>query len=589
MKDYGIAMPAELFYRRRVSGIDAIEAESATAAGAYFLATPVLARPGYTQVSEDSQRQERRRHALCIITGLTAAALVIHGFHPFAEDGGLYLAGVKRVLDPTLYPGSSEFVLGHLRFSLFAPMVAWMVRASGLDLETVVLLLHLASIWLTLAAAWMLAGRCFRNMAQRTGAVALLTAWLTLPIAGTSLMLMDPYVTARSISTPMTIFALVGAVDFLRSTRSGDRWRWSALAMTCASLLVAVAAHPLMAAYGFGCVLALGAATLEHRSSRVTAAVGLAAAAVVAAVALRLVAQPESIAYQHVALSRYYWFLSQWHWYELAGAVAPLGIMAAVAWQRRRNRGSAQFELAWMCLTTGAIAIMVAALFARVQSANHLVARMQPMRMFQLIYIVMILLLGGMLAQWMGKRTLHWAAAFGLLAAGMIYAERMTFPASDRIEMTEVIEVPENGWVQAFEWIRKNTPKDAVFALDADYITRPGEDAQGFRAIAERSALPDYSKDGGEAAITPALTEEWKAGEEAQSRLSERTDEDRVAALAKKGVSWLVLERKAKTSFTCEYSNAAVKVCRLPDTPTDALRVSLRQPALEGTASPVQR
>ena len=73
--------------------------------------------------------------------------------------------------------------------------------------------------------------------------------------------------------------------------------------------------------------------------------------------------------------------------------------------------------------------------------------------------------------------------------------------------------------MQAFLWIRGNTPKDALFALDADYINAPGEDAQSFRAIAERSALPDYSKDGGEASIAPDLTAAWSIGQAAQRGL----------------------------------------------------------------------
>ena len=78
-----------------------------------------------------------------------------------------------------------------------------------------------------------------------------------------------------------------------------------------------------------------------------------------------------------------------------------------------------------------------------------------------------------------------------------------------------------NLWVQAFVWIRGNTPKDALFALDADYINAAGEDAQCFRAIAERSALPDYSKDGGEASIAPELADAWAIGQAAQQRLSD--------------------------------------------------------------------
>ncbi|MCU1319017.1 MAG: hypothetical protein JWP98_535 [Edaphobacter sp.] len=71
------------------------------------------------------------------------------------------MAGIKRILDPAMYPHGTEFVVEHLRFSLFAPMVAGLVRASGLSVEMVLLLLHIASFWATLFAAWMLAERCY--------------------------------------------------------------------------------------------------------------------------------------------------------------------------------------------------------------------------------------------------------------------------------------------------------------------------------------------------------------------------------------------------------------------------------------------
>ena len=547
------------------------------------MATSVLSSPGLDSVHNEEQKQESQAFAASLISGLTVIALIVHGFHPFAEDGGLYLAGVKSILDPSLYSSGPEFVQGHLRFSLFAPSVAWLVRRSGMRLEAGLLLIHLASIWLTLAAAWMLASRCFSSVRQRTGAVVLLAVWLTLPIAGTSLMLMDPYVTARSISTPLTLLALVWALDFLHSTRWGSRWNWFSLVLTVSALMVAAMVHPLMAAYGFGCVLALSATLPERPTSRAAAVFALGAAAVIVAVILQTVAQPESPDYHTVAMSRYYWFLSEWHWYELAGAIAPLAILTMFSWPERYREDNARSTLAQMGLTAGTIALVVAAAFARIGSATHLVARLQPMRIFQQIYIVMILLLGGTLARWMGKRPLRWVGAFGLLAVVMFFAERQTFPSSEHIEMTEAGEQAANGWVQAFEWIKKNTPKNAVFALDADYITKPGEDAQSFRAIAERSALPDYSKDGGEAAITPALTEEWKAGQEAQTKLSERSDSDRLATLTPKGVGWMVLEKAATTAFVCDYANATVKVCRLPNSNSaDGVRLSLRiQPALQ--------
>ena len=146
----------------------------------------------------------------------------------------------------------------------------------------------------------------------------------------------------------------------------------------------------------------------------------------------------------------------------------------------------------------------------------------------------------------------------------MFTAGRTAFPNSNHLELPGI--APHNHWTQAFLWIRDNTPKDALFALDADYINAPGEDAQCFRAIAQRSALPDYSKDGGEASIAPDATAEWVRGQAAQQSLSapSTSDERRVAALQPLGVTWLVLQASATTSLACPFANSAVKLCRLP-------------------------
>ncbi len=118
--------------------------------------------------------------------------------------------------------------------------------------------------------------------------------------------------------------------------------------------------------------------------------------------------------------------------------------------------------------------------------------------------------------------------------------------------------------MQAFVWIRQNTPRDAVFALDAHYITRTEEEGQVFRAIAERSALPDYSKDGGEASITPALAEPWAAGVAAQLDLDRLDDATRAARLQRTGANWAVLSRDTVSAWNCPYRNSAVQVCRVP-------------------------
>jgi hypothetical protein len=223
-----------------------------------------------------------------------------------------------------------------------------------------------------------------------------------------------------------------------------------------------------------------------------------------------------------------------------------------------------------MAMAVGVVAVIVAMLFARTDSATHLVARLQPLRTFQLVYVVMILTLGAWVAERvLQRRAWRWLTVFSLLAGVMICAERRTFPASRHLELPGAVAwMPRssdgNAWEQAFVWISRNTPKNAMFALDAEYITRPGEDAQGFRAIAERSALPDYSKDGGVVANKPGLADTWSQGQAAQTGLSNESDSERSAELRPLGVTWVVLARNAATGFVCEYANEAVKVCRLP-------------------------
>jgi hypothetical protein len=528
--------------------------------------------------SERLRREEYRRErgfAAVLVTALTFCALLVHGYHPYAEDGGVYLPEIKRLLDPGLYPQGTAFVVEHLRYSLFAPAMAGLVRGSRFSLETVLLVVHFATIWMTLFAAWLLAARCYGSREARGGAVALLSVWITLPIAGTSLMLMDPYVTARSLSTPCALLALVGALEFLRpqfeldEEQTGARWRGFALCL--GALTGAAVMHPLMAAYAVGSVLLLVAVLSRSRLVRVWGTAGLGLTGVAMAAGVNLEALPENGIYRRVMLTREYWFLSQWHWYEWIGLIAPLVILSAVAMGRRREDDEARVGLARMAVAAGVTASVVAIVFARTGMATHLVARLQPLRIFQLVYVVMIVVVGATLGERiLQRRPVRWVVVFPMLAAMMVMAERDTFPASSHLELPRALERvvatdSPNEFEQAFRWISRNTPRDAVFALDAHYISEPGEDTQGFRAIAERNALPDFSKDGGIVTNKPELAAAWLQGETAQAQLNVEPDAERVAALSPLGVTWVVLNRSAATGFACEYANEAVKVCRLPE------------------------
>jgi hypothetical protein len=237
--------------------------------------------------------------------------------------------------------------------------------------------------------------------------------------------------------------------------------------------------------------------------------------------------------------------------------------LAAISLQRQRPAAAAARALASAGAAAGAVGCTIAILFARIDAPTYVIARLQPLRIFQVVYVLMILAVGAFLGEWLLQRkTWRWLVTFATLATIMLCVQRWTFPGSLHFESPG--RKPENAWVHAFEWIRVSTPVDALFALDAHYVSGPGEDAQTFRSIAERSALADYSKDGGVASIAPALTAAWFTGQNAQIGLNSATDAARTASLRPLGVTWIVLPGSSRTSFACPYADAAVKVCHLP-------------------------
>ena len=490
---------------------------------------------------------------------LTVAVLLLGGYHPYLEDGGLYLAGVRWELQPGLYAGCRDFVTAHLRYSVFAPMLAGVTRSTGWTLETVVLLAYVLCSFGTIWGGWLLAGEIFRERREQVGAAAVLAACFQVPVAGTSLVLADPYLTARSAST---VGCLLGLVAVLRSMRAEGGWlkaQWLGWAGVVFALSAAM--HPLMAGYGAiaaALVLCLGGVP---RRWRLRVAAGVTALAVGLCGVILARAPMEGVAARLAALSRSYWFPARWAWYELAGLVAPLLLLPLLTRGLRREGGRA---LVRGVVAAGLIAGLLAAIFARPGMLSFAVARMQPLRLFQIVFLVLFVVLGGMLGRWLGRGR-GWLALAVLLAMVPPMCERAIAPDLPRLEIGggDGSAAGGNGWVGAFRWVRENTPVDATFALDADYIEVAGEDAESFRAIAERASLPDAAKDGGEAAITPRLAEFWQRGVRAQQGLSAEDDATRRRRLLPLGVSWVVLERQAVTALPCPYRNAAVMVCRL--------------------------
>ena len=68
---------------------------------------------------------------------LTLGALLVHGYHPWAEDAEIYLPGVEKILRPELFPFNAQFFASHAHLTFFPNFIAASVRFSHLPLEAV--------------------------------------------------------------------------------------------------------------------------------------------------------------------------------------------------------------------------------------------------------------------------------------------------------------------------------------------------------------------------------------------------------------------------------------------------------------------
>ena len=485
---------------------------------------------------------------------LTLGALVIHGYHLGVEDGEIYIPAVRKLLHPGLYPYASQFFMSHERLSLFAPLLAASARLTHLSLDWSAFLWYLGTVYAVLAACWMLAATCFTSERARWCAVLTMTAVMTMPATNTALLLVDPYITARSFSTPLTLFALVALVR-------SRVWIATALILATASL------HPQMAAYVvfLGVVMAICGRQEQPERKPELAAVP----AIVIGLPLDFRLGPATQPYREALYSRDFFFLSTWTWYDWLGMLAPLAILGWFSRGRLRGTTRAFARLSLALIPFGLISIVAAAIFSSSRQFD-MFERLQPLRSFHLITFVFILFLAGVIGEYAAEKRVWIIPALVLpLAAGMFFAQRATFPDSQHIEWPGQKTSP-NDWVNALLWIRQNTPENAVFAVDSRYFLAPGVDAHGFRAIAGRAALADYFKDGGAVSVFPALAPAWKQMSNATYGLNRFTLADFERLAREYPVDWTLIHGPAPAGMQCPYEQRGYSVCRIPPPPKPA-------------------
>jgi hypothetical protein len=149
-----------------------------------------------------------------------------------------------------------------------------------------------------------------------------------------------------------------------------------------------------------------------------------------------------------------------------------------------------------------------------------------------------------------------------LAYGGMCLVQRQIFASTEHIELPAASS--QNPWLQAFTWIRQNTPKDAYFALDPHYMAAPGEDYHSFRALAERSALADAIKDPAVITKVPEIGQAWYDQTRAEQGWDHFGSTDFEELKAKFGVDWVLVANQQASGMACPWHNDRLSVCRIP-------------------------
>lgn len=481
------------------------------------------------------------------ILALTAAALLIGGYHIGVEDAEIYLPAATKLLHPNLYPYASEFFLSHGHLSLFGFVLAATAKVAHISIDWSVFAWYVGTLFGTLSACWLFVRACFSSAHARWTAMFVATAVLTMPATNTGLLLVDPYLTARSFSTPLAMFALTWFLE--------RRYAYACIAVLLTGLF-----HPQMVLY----VLFLWA--VIWASERVKTRVREPLPIPVSGFALipgGFHLSPARGNYREALFSRDYFFLYNWTWYHWLGLLAPLAILAWL-WRSDIRGTRPAFRLVCLAVIPFGLISIASAAFICSSPDFEMFVRLQPLRSFHLITLIFVLLLAGVIGEYLAASR-KWVplALFVPLAAGMFIAARNTYPHSAHIEFP--FKTSSNPWVNTLLWVRANTPTDAVFAVDSRYFKDEPVDVHGFRSISQRSALADYYKDSGVVSLFPDLADEWKHMSDATYGLN-HFSRAQFQSLRKEypEVSWTVIHGTAPAGLDCPYQQNSFEVCRMP-------------------------
>jgi hypothetical protein len=475
----------------------------------------------------------------------TVIGFLVMGYHPGFEDDGIYLTAVKADLNPALFPHDSEFFRLQMQATVFDGSMAHFIRWTGMPVAWAELLWQFAALFLILWACRRIAVLIFPQARAQWASVAMVAAMFTLPVAGTALNIADQHLHPRNLATAFILIAVAWILE-------GKRWQ--AVPM----LALALALHPIMAALGMSFCIFLTLALRETVPFPVRAAQG----SLAAAAPLGWIFAPTSPSWRLALASRTYYSVYRWAWYEWLGALAPL-FLFWLLWRVAEKKGQtllARFALA--VFAYGVFQQVVAMALLEPESLVRLTP-LQPMRYLHLVFIFMSLAAGGLLGKFVLKaKAWRWAVYLLVINGGMFLVQWELIDDGAHLELPWMATA--NPWLQAFDWIRVNTPTDAYFALDPRYLAAPGEGFHNFRALAERSQLADGIKDTAVVMEVPSLALTWHEQQLAQAGWQDFQLADFERLKTQFGVDWVLVSNPRPPGLDCRWHNDVLAACKVP-------------------------
>jgi hypothetical protein len=346
----------------------------------------------------------------------TMLGLAVMGYHPGAEDDGIYLAAIKSDLNPSLYPRDADFFRLQLQATFFDKWIAAFVHWTGIPVAITEFFFQFATIVLIVFSCWLIARRLFKETRAQWAGVAMVTAMFTLPVAGTALYLVDQHLHPRNMATALILLA-VSRVLARRKVASDS----SADAGVPAASDHGRDGHLLL-------LLPRAGTISEPLHAWVHSWNSVEAGAVAAFVPLGWIFERPTPLWREALNTRTCFFLDRWAWYEWLGAVAPL-FLFWLLWRFAKKQGEtrlARFALA--VFLYGVFQLAVAILMLTPAALIRLLP-LQPMRFLQLVYVFMTLIGGCLLGKYLLKSSVwRWAVFLVVFNGGMFVSQRNCSP-----------------------------------------------------------------------------------------------------------------------------------------------------------------